>query len=69
VADDVRAVFIRAPLIEEVGPDVNVLSIYNGQIVAAQQGNLLATSFHPELTDDHRIHGYFLNLVKQAHNA
>jgi 5'-phosphate synthase pdxT subunit len=69
VADDVRAVFIRAPLIEEVGPDVNVLSIYNGQIVAAQQGNLLATSFHPELTDDHRIHGYFLNLVKQTHNA
>lgn len=66
VADDVRAVFIRAPLIEEVGPDVNILSTYNGQIVAAQQNNLLATSFHPELTDDYRIHEYFLNMVKQA---
>lgn len=66
VADDVRAVFIRAPLIEEVGPDVNVLSTYKGQIVAAQQNDLLATSFHPELTDDHRIHGYFLDMVKKA---
>lgn len=67
VAEDVRAVFIRAPLIEEVGPNVDVLSTYNGQIVAAQQNDLLATSFHPELTDDHRIHGYFLDMVKQAH--
>ncbi|MFC0216372.1 pyridoxal 5'-phosphate synthase glutaminase subunit PdxT [Paenibacillus chartarius] len=68
IADDVRAVFIRAPLIEEVGKGVEVLSVYNGQIVAAQQGRLLATSFHPELTDDCRIHGYFLDMVKKAHN-
>jgi 5'-phosphate synthase pdxT subunit len=67
VADDVRAVFIRAPLIESVGPGVEVLSKFNGQIVAAQQGHLLATSFHPELTDDHRIHSYFLDMVKKAH--
>jgi 5'-phosphate synthase pdxT subunit len=67
VADDVRAVFIRAPLIESVGPGVEVLSEFNGQIVAAQQGHLLATSFHPELTDDHRIHSYFLDMVKKAH--
>jgi 5'-phosphate synthase pdxT subunit len=69
IADDVRAVFIRAPLIEEVGTGVDVLSAYKGQIVAAQQGSLLATSFHPELTDDHRIHGYFLDMVKKAHRS
>jgi 5'-phosphate synthase pdxT subunit len=62
----VRAVFIRAPLITEAGPDVDVLSTYNGQIVAARQGHLLATSFHPELTDDVRIHGYFLDMIRQA---
>ncbi|KIL38165.1 glutamine amidotransferase [Gordoniibacillus kamchatkensis] len=69
IADDVRAVFIRAPLIEAVGAGVEVLSSYKGQIVAAQQGSLLATSFHPELTDDHRIHGYFLDMVKKAHQS
>jgi 5'-phosphate synthase pdxT subunit len=69
IADDVRAVFIRAPLIEEVGAGVDVLSTYKGQIVAAQQGSLLATSFHPELTDDHRIHGYFLDMVRKAHHS
>jgi len=59
-----HAVFIRAPLIEEVGKDVDVLArLPEGTIVAAQQGNLLATSFHPELTDDTRFHRYFLNLI------
>ncbi|NBI30664.1 pyridoxal 5'-phosphate synthase glutaminase subunit PdxT [Chengkuizengella marina] len=60
-----RAVFIRAPLIEEVGSGVEVLSEYNGKIVAARQGHLLAASFHPELTDDFRLHSYFINMVKQ----
>lgn len=69
IAEDVRAVFIRAPLIEAVGAGVDVLSTYNGQIVAAQQGSLLATSFHPELTNDHRIHGYFLDMVQKAHRS
>ncbi|TVY09264.1 pyridoxal 5'-phosphate synthase glutaminase subunit PdxT [Paenibacillus cremeus] len=63
---DVRAVFIRAPLIEEVGEGVDVLSTYNGQIVAARQGHLLAASFHPELTDDERMHAYFLDMVRES---
>jgi 5'-phosphate synthase pdxT subunit len=61
-----RAVFIRAPLINGVGPGVSVLSRLddtNG-IVAVKQGNLLGTAFHPELTDDDRFHRYFLTLVK-----
>lgn len=59
------AVFIRAPLIESVKTDlVEVLAMVNdGKIVAAQQGKLLATSFHPELNDDDRFHQYFLTLV------
>jgi 5'-phosphate synthase pdxT subunit len=60
----VRAVFIRAPLITETGPDVDILSAYNGQVVAARQGHLLATSFHPELTDDTRLHAYFLDMIQ-----
>ncbi|MBD0384364.1 pyridoxal 5'-phosphate synthase glutaminase subunit PdxT [Paenibacillus sedimenti] len=66
IDDNVRAVFIRAPLIEEVGQGVDVLATYDGQIVAAQQGHLLAASFHPELTDDFRMHSYFLDMVKQS---
>lgn len=65
VAEDVRAVFIRAPLIEAVGPNVQVLSTYKDQIVAAREEHLLVASFHPELTDDCRIHAYFLDMVKQ----
>lgn len=61
-----RAVFIRAPLIKEVGPEVDVLSTYKGEIVTARQGNLLASSFHPELTDDFRLHGYFLRMAEEA---
>ena len=58
-----HAVFIRAPLIESVGPDVEVLSTLDGgTIVAVRQANLLATSFHPELTLDGRFHQYFLTL-------
>jgi len=52
--------FIRAPYIENVGPDVTILSKVNGHIVAAEQKNILVTAFHPELTDDSRIHAYFL---------
>jgi pyridoxal 5'-phosphate synthase pdxT subunit len=59
-----HAVFIRAPLIESVQGDAQVLATLGaGRIVAAQQGNLLATSFHPELTDDDRFHRYFLRLA------
>jgi 5'-phosphate synthase pdxT subunit len=66
IADDVRAVFIRAPLIEEVGEGVEVLATYRDQIVAARQGHLLAASFHPELTDDERMHAYFLDMVRET---
>jgi 5'-phosphate synthase pdxT subunit len=61
-----RAVFIRAPHIMEVGEQVEVLSTFQDRIVAARQGHLLGASFHPELTDDIRLHQYFLNMVKQA---
>ena len=60
-----HAVFIRAPLIEKVENSAHVLaSLPDGRIVAAQQGGLLATSFHPELTSDDRFHRFFLTLVK-----
>lgn len=59
-----HAVFIRAPLVEEVGSQVQVLSkLPGGVIVAARQENILVTSFHPELTDDLRLHEYFLKQV------
>ncbi len=60
-----HAVFIRAPRISRVGPGVDVLArLEDGTIVAARQGRLLATSFHPELTRDERFHRYFLSLGK-----
>lgn len=65
IKEDFRAVFIRAPLILAVGDQVEVLSIYKDEIVAARQDHLLVASFHPELTDDERIHRYFLDMVKQ----
>lgn len=67
-----RAVFIRAPWVEDVGPDVEVLATIRGgaragRIVAVRQGNLLATSFHPEITGDHRVHRLFVDLVLANH--
>ncbi|HRS73600.1 MAG TPA: pyridoxal 5'-phosphate synthase glutaminase subunit PdxT [Anaerolineaceae bacterium] len=60
-----HTVFIRAPLIESVGQGVEIFSqLEDGRIVAARQGHLLATSFHPELTGDNRFHRYFLELAK-----
>lgn len=59
-----HAVFIRAPIIETVGEKVKVLSaLEDGRIVAAQEGHLMATSFHPELTEDTRFHEYFISLA------
>jgi 5'-phosphate synthase pdxT subunit len=58
-----RALFIRAPCITECGKDVEILSKYDDFIVAARQENLLALAFHPELTDDLRIHNYFLKMI------
>jgi len=62
--DPYHAIFIRAPIIESVYGDAKVLAkVADGRIVAAQQGHLLATSFHPELTQDTRFHEYFLSLA------
>ncbi len=65
-----HAVFIRAPWVERVGPEVEVLSTVSsgpatGRIVAVRHDRLLATSFHPELTGDARLHGYFAELVRE----
>ena len=56
--------FIRGPIITSVGDSVDVLAVVNHQIVAAQEKNMLVTSFHPELTKDLRLHQYFLNMCK-----
>ena len=65
-----RAVFIRAPWVESVGTQVEVLSSFNGHPVAIRQGHLLATSFHPELTGDNRIHRFFVDqLCKESSKA
>ena len=60
----VRAVFIRAPWIAEAGEDVTILAEVDGHPVAAEQGNLLAVSFHPEITGEHRLHERFLDRVR-----
>jgi len=72
--EPIHAVFIRAPWVEEVGGDVTVLARVSagpaaGRIVAVRQGSLLATAFHPELTGDLRVHGFFVDLVRAAQDA
>ena len=57
--------FIRGPIISSVGEGVEVLATVDDQIVAAQEKNMLVTSFHPELTDDARLHQYFINMCKE----
>ena len=64
--EPVRAVFIRAPWIEEAGPGVEVLAEVDGHPVLAREGRILVAAFHPELTDDTRIHELFLNQVREA---
>jgi 5'-phosphate synthase pdxT subunit len=63
--EPVRAVFIRAPWIETAGPDVEVLAEVDGHPVLARQGRILVAAFHPELTDDTRIHELFLDQVRE----
>jgi 5'-phosphate synthase pdxT subunit len=60
----VEGVFIRAPWVESVGARAEVIAEYGGHIVAIRQGNALATSFHPELTGDHRVHALFVDMVR-----
>jgi len=63
-----RGVFIRAPSVSELSSDVEVLSKFNEKIVAIKKGNIIGTSFHPELTSDVSLHKYFINLVKNSKN-
>lgn len=64
----VHAVFIRAPVVDTVGPRARALAtVADGRCVAVEQGNLLGTSFHPEITGEHRFHEYFLAKVRAAH--
>lgn len=59
------AVFIRAPYITEIKPNVSILAEYEGKVIMARQGNILACAFHPELTDDDRIHQYFIKMINE----
>jgi 5'-phosphate synthase pdxT subunit len=61
----VHAVFIRAPWVEEVGPNVDVLAAVDGRPVLAREGRFLVAAFHPELTDDTRLHEQFLEIVRE----
>lgn len=63
---EIPMVFIRGPIIETVGPEVEVLSQVKGAIVAAKEKHMLVTSFHPELTGDTRVHAYFLEIINQS---
>jgi len=65
IGSSFNAIFIRAPCITDAGRDVEILSEYKGSIVAARQNNLLALAFHPELTNDRRIHQYFLKMIEK----
>ncbi len=65
--ESVSAAFIRAPIVAEVGPSVEVLSkLEDGRIVAVRQGNLLGISFHPEVTGETKVHEYFVEMCKTA---
>jgi 5'-phosphate synthase pdxT subunit len=65
--EKINVAFIRAPIVEKTGNGVQVLSsLRDGRIVAVRQGNLLATSFHPEITGETSVHRYFLNMASSA---
>jgi 5'-phosphate synthase pdxT subunit len=59
-----RAIFIRAPIIMETGPDISIMASHNGHPVMVRKDNILATTFHPELSSDSRIHKYFIKMAK-----
>ncbi len=69
LVDPFHAVFIRAPWIEEIGEDVEVLATWGGHPVMVRQGGLLASSFHPELTGDSRVHELFLTMIEHGEVA
>ncbi len=59
------SVFIRAPIVEAVGPEVETMALYQGKAVLVQEKNLMGSTFHPEIAKDSRIHQHFLNLIKE----
>jgi 5'-phosphate synthase pdxT subunit len=65
-SEPLRGVFIRAPRVREVGPDVEVLAELDGEPVLLREGHAIVASFHPELTEDTRVHERFLDLVREA---
>ncbi len=68
--ESVRAVFIRAPFVTELRADAKAIAVLDtGEIVMVRQGNVLAAAFHPELTDDTRVHKYFAEMVRSSRNA
>ena len=67
--EPLRAVFIRAPWLEDAGADVEVLAEVDGHPVLAREGRLLVAAFHPELTDDTRVHERFLNIVREERSV
>ncbi len=69
VDNEIPAVFIRAPHILSVGPNVEVLAKYDGRIVLAKEGQYLGCSFHPELTEDTRLMQYFIDMVEDFHKT
>jgi 5'-phosphate synthase pdxT subunit len=68
-AEPLRGVFIRAPRLRERGPDVEVLAELDGEPVLLRDGRVLVASFHPELTDDTRVHELFLDLIREEANV
>lgn len=64
--EPIRAVFIRAPWVERHGPEVEILATYDEHPVAVREGNVLACAFHPELTDDSRLHAVFMAITTRA---
>lgn len=62
-----RGVFIRSPVIKEVGPSADILSRINQEVIAIKQNNIIGTSFHPELSGDTRLHEYFVGLTQKFH--
>jgi 5'-phosphate synthase pdxT subunit len=68
-AEPLRGVFIRAPRVREIGPEVEVVAELDGEPVLLRQGRFLVASFHPELTDDDRVHRLFVNMVREEANV
>lgn len=62
----IELVFIRAPWIEKTGPNVKILAMYDDKVIAAREGNVLVTAFHPEFTNNLAVHNYFIEMVKKT---